>query len=446
MPTDPSNDRFDVPVPYNEGPYDEYVNNNFDTLAVEVPDSGPIPDRPAAGNEFAPDRYYATDEGIEYYNTGGTWEVLLSGAALALPGEIQQKIDAVAGSAGGTVLLDSTKVYDEGTEIHVKPHVTLDCLNARLEITGNHNGVFLDQGARLLNADIRVTASGAYDGDAVVLDVARAGKYGIQQDARTTVTGYIEHSGHFGQGETRESTGLALYPNSQGNGADGIGLGCTFDVAIYGFGIGIHGGPNGWVNAPDFTVDVQNCGTHLLIEGAFNSEVRGAFQPAGGSKYGIRTLPGSTTGSFIFIGSLWDSGNYDTAALDGENITVMGPINWSLVDNVSGDANQMGIMWRRGQMELMDFERGRRWQWDLTDQGVAFGEQGSVTYEVFDYDNNLITAQGADFHTQPRDLSTETPSIAGIIAVHDGSGTGGAIEVAVSQGDGSWLTMSGATL
>lgn len=76
MPTDQNNDRYPVNVPRGGEPYDQYINRNFDSLATDVPKSGPIADRPDASNEYAPDRYYATDEGVEYWNTGASWTSL----------------------------------------------------------------------------------------------------------------------------------------------------------------------------------------------------------------------------------------------------------------------------------------------------------------------------------------------------------------------------------
>lgn len=76
MPTDSNNNRYPVPVPFKGGPYDDDVNRNFDSLAVDVPDSGPIADRPDASNEFAPQRYYADNDGIEHFNTGSSWRAM----------------------------------------------------------------------------------------------------------------------------------------------------------------------------------------------------------------------------------------------------------------------------------------------------------------------------------------------------------------------------------
>lgn len=73
MPTDQNNDRYSVPVSRGGEPYDQYHNANFDALATEVPDRGTINNRPSASNSFAPNKYYATDEQIEYINTGTSW-------------------------------------------------------------------------------------------------------------------------------------------------------------------------------------------------------------------------------------------------------------------------------------------------------------------------------------------------------------------------------------
>lgn len=73
MPTDQNNDRYSVPVSRGGEPYDQYINANFDALATAVPDSGPLSERPDPSNDFAPKRYYATDDQIESINTGSSW-------------------------------------------------------------------------------------------------------------------------------------------------------------------------------------------------------------------------------------------------------------------------------------------------------------------------------------------------------------------------------------
>lgn len=76
MPTNENNDRYDVPVEYNGGPYDTFINQNFDDLAEDVPDSGTIANRPDAGQDFAPQFYYATDERNLYHNSGSQWTTI----------------------------------------------------------------------------------------------------------------------------------------------------------------------------------------------------------------------------------------------------------------------------------------------------------------------------------------------------------------------------------
>lgn len=78
MPTDPQNNYLPVKVPRGGGPYDDFVNNNFDKLTQNRVVSGPIADRPDPGL-WAPQRWYATDEQTEYFNTGSSWEVIDSG-------------------------------------------------------------------------------------------------------------------------------------------------------------------------------------------------------------------------------------------------------------------------------------------------------------------------------------------------------------------------------
>lgn len=112
MPTDPANDRYPVQVARGGEPYDQYINTNFDALATEVPTSGTLANRPAATGEFAPSRYYATDEGTEYFNTGTSWK------ALSLSPEIQAARDGhVSVIAQGTGVTDAIDPATTGTPV-----------------------------------------------------------------------------------------------------------------------------------------------------------------------------------------------------------------------------------------------------------------------------------------------------------------------------------------
>jgi hypothetical protein len=125
MPTNPANDRYQMPYEYGADNYDEGLNNNLDQLAVDVPAAGTLSDRPDAGQEFAPDRYYAVDKGNEYYNTGSEWQVVSSLSPSITVGKINaidyvldgdSIADAIANapSDGGTIVI--TQDYDPSVE------------------------------------------------------------------------------------------------------------------------------------------------------------------------------------------------------------------------------------------------------------------------------------------------------------------------------------------
>lgn len=121
MPTDPQNDRYPMDVPRGGGPYDDDLNTNLNKLAVDVPNSGPIADRPDPG-VWAPQRWYATDKDVEYYNTGSSWQSLgtdpttqiIPIAAGLTPG------DAIHPSSSSTPINDAINtVYETGNAGYV---------------------------------------------------------------------------------------------------------------------------------------------------------------------------------------------------------------------------------------------------------------------------------------------------------------------------------------
>lgn len=131
MPTDQNNDRFSVPVSRGGEPYDQYINANFDALATAVPDRGPVNDRPSASNDFAPNKYYAEGEEIDYLNTGASWRAFAipadgihaarAGYVTAIGADLGI-VDAVDPSGSSTPVQDAINLLpDGGGEIIIPP-------------------------------------------------------------------------------------------------------------------------------------------------------------------------------------------------------------------------------------------------------------------------------------------------------------------------------------
>lgn len=110
MPTDPNNDYTEIPVERGAGPYDQHVNTAMDTLAQDRVVSGPIADRPNPG-VWSPQRWYATDEHQEYYNTGSSWREVTPRYRLLSSFPTVQ--DAV--NHGAAIFIDGRYETDEGT-------------------------------------------------------------------------------------------------------------------------------------------------------------------------------------------------------------------------------------------------------------------------------------------------------------------------------------------
>lgn len=118
MPTDPDNTRYPAPFSTGEDGWGDDMSSNLDQLAVDVPDSGPIADRPSPSAEFAPDYYYATDEQRQYFNTGTSWRAMDARVRLLSTfGSVQSAVDWSKnnGTPAATVIVDGEYTTDEGT-------------------------------------------------------------------------------------------------------------------------------------------------------------------------------------------------------------------------------------------------------------------------------------------------------------------------------------------
>lgn len=259
-----------MPFERGEGPWNEQMDSNLDQLAVDVPESGSIGDRKNAGQPFAPQFYYAQEQGIWYYNTGSEW---LEIGAMRHPegttgAHIQAAIDDVAAAGSGVVALNPSRTYTTTNEIHLKPGVTLQCNHAEIQIDADVNGIFCDVGTNIQDAYLHVTA-GTNTSDCITLDTGRIdGGYG-GFDSAVKIRGTTIH------GEKTQATGLHCI--AVGNG---IGLGNQFHLAINQCGQAIHmDGQTSWINTSPVYCDIVQCERGILSTGSGgNIEYYGTMQ------------------------------------------------------------------------------------------------------------------------------------------------------------------------
>lgn len=409
MPTDPANDRFSVPVLYGEGPYDEHVNNNFDRLAVEVPKAGPIADRPNPGAAFAPERWYASDQHVEYYNTGGGWRKIDDrDGAIAPPGELQATLDAVAASGSdGYVRLQPGETYDEGAEISVWEGITLDCRGAAFVVSGNYNGLFVDNRAHIHGLDLNVTESG-YSSSAIVLDTTRASWGDYTRNRGVEISGRLHHSDDRSPG----SKGLDI----QAIGG-ALGIQNYIQLSIFTFERGISVTADTYVNGLRFHgCHLHSNGHHVYHEGTGTAEAEFATDiycvtQSGPNTTAVVTNETNTTSARL-IGEMWDVGTMDTAsgasAVDGNLVTIeTRDFMARPFADVSPNAGPGSVVfgWGNDRQTMIELDTATTWE-HVHDAGERRLTRDNTTVKT-------MTANG--------DVSLGTPGAGTIVRTPDGS-------------------------
>lgn len=144
MPTDPNNTRY--PAQYNQGEdgWGSGMSNNLDNLDVDVPQVGPLADRPDPTADQAPKFWYATGEGEyrQYVNTGTSWNAMDARVRLLSTfSSVQAAVDWSKNNApkAATVIVDGDYQTDEGT-ITLPNRVILrglGCHNSRIITTSS---------------------------------------------------------------------------------------------------------------------------------------------------------------------------------------------------------------------------------------------------------------------------------------------------------------------
>lgn len=410
MPTDPNNTRYPMQIPRGEGPYDDDLNAILDDLAVDVPDSGPIADRPAATNEFAPRWYYAADKQILYYNTGSSWQV---NSAFRYPaGTLGANIQAAINAAYETgwnsrVVLNPDVTYTTTAEIHLKEGVTLDCYNARIEVQADVNGIFCDHHTKLHNVNIRPTVS-SYTSDLIQLDTARAGKtYGAGGiNTAVHVDGLLHGGG-------TQATGLHCI----GDNGYGVGLGNRFRLTIDRCGQAIHmDGKDGWVNTSPVYCDIIQCERGIRTNGGGGHiEYYGSMQP--GNNYSKNAIVNNASGTLVFRGVIWDAHFFDGSEpiLQGSDITIHSPFcNIFAQEGYNSDGAPRQVIFDQNAsnpefMTIQDISNQAWYAFEFDNGDLIFSVHNGADLVKYQSDGG-ISHPNANFFLPYKDIQSDTPT------------------------------------
>lgn len=389
----------------------------------------------------------------------------VNGVLYAEPGEIQAKIDQHYDAGNDGVVKLYAQTYDEGAEIHVKPGVTLDFNGATLTVSGDHNGLFMDNRSAATNVNIHIEAGpDTFSSDAVVLDSSRI----IDSDAPRYENVYTQAGYELGNAK---NWGVSIDGQLRGNIA-GTGLALRaygpggiftnhINLDIYFFDVGIladDGGKGreykgGWINGVDIWTYLQ--GNRVQIDhqgdGGFNTMVYGHMQNGWNTDYQIRNQTTNDASSCTFVGQIWDSAGVNKSGLAGPNINVLTANHMAheLARN-SPEAEQGSITtsWHHNKRRVGQASTGDVWQWEYADDGLVLKQWGTGGLWQWERGGRVGPGDGGYLQLVPEDLSGRTPDDPGELAIDDGSNTNsGKMELAIGQSsNGEWYTMGGDTI
>lgn len=305
----------------------------------------------------------------------------------AAPGEIQSQIDALASAdVEGTVKLRPQQTYDPGAEIHVKPGVTLDFNSAVMDISGDHNVLFLD--GRCEVKDIAITVSNtSFSSSVILLSTARAGKYGHMAGTEVKAEGHIEGPGP-GNGS---GIGIHLLDDNT-SGSNGIGMGNRFRVDIESIPTAVKAdtGSDGWINAARFRGDYTHCKRYVHHIGSGNGAFTSTFNCDAQVTNGTVTAfeNGTTADSFLWRGQVWDVNNHiDTTngeyAIVGGGMTFVSEHAVSMREETDGGAS-MGYQFHPDMIRYVDYATSAHYRLDFhqSSNEVVFSRPGNVIWRA----------------------------------------------------------------
>lgn len=328
----------------------------------------------------------------------------LNSVLYAQPGEVQAKIDRVATSSDGgpkpnaVVKLLPQQTYNEGEEIWVKPCVTLDFNGALLEVSNDHNGLFIDNESKATNVNIVVTHDG-YASDVIVLDAKRTFDPEAPDWERAYGPDGMDTPGPGGIAQGGENNGVEIDGVVRGNTADGTGLALrpyagqgiftnNINLDIYHCGTGILADTSeGWINGVDIWSYLHNNRVQIDHVGdrQFNTMIYGHTQNGWYTDYHIRNRNTAGKGSCMFIGQIWDSAGVNESALAGPDINVItdGHMGREVTNNSpEAGPGTLATSWENGKQNVGVAETGDVWQWNYTGSGVELRKNGDPVWNA----------------------------------------------------------------
>ncbi|WP_436907990.1 hypothetical protein [Halosimplex marinum] len=384
-----------------------------------APTGGSTPSQtsePDADEESGPTEGRALDEGRVLY---------------AEPGEIQATIDEAAdGAGGGVVRLQAGRTYDGDAPVRVKPGVTLDCNRAVVEITGDHDGLFLDTGSTVVDGRIDVTADN-YSSSAVALDVTRSthGKYnaGDGRDTAATFEGHV-----LGNVDDVGGNGIELVSDGAAfeSVADaGITMGCRFAGTVAHFERGVRADVRngGWINSVRFDLELTGNRVGFLHtgtgDGLLLSDLYGAVQTSWHEgAVGVRNATDQP--SLTVYGRIWDADpDRSQHAVEGPGVTVVSDLAADHAATAADAEGSVGLDLRGGELRLVEYGSGSTLIVRPSDPGVVFETDGG-TRLLLGEDGQVRPQPGrAYFQMLGEDLSERSGTNWWELAVDDGTNT-----------------------
>jgi len=348
----------------------------------------------------------------------------------APPGAVQSTIDEVADDGEGVVRLQAGRTYDGDAPVHVRPGVTLDCNRAVVEIAGDHDGLFLDTGAAVVDGRIDVTAAD-YSSSAVVLDVTRSthGKYnaGGERDTSASFEGHV-----LGNVDDVGGNGIELI--SDGAAFEsvhdaGITIGCRLSGTVAHFQRGVRADVRngGWINSVRFDLELTGNRVGFLHtgtgDGLLLSDLYGAVQTSWHEgAVGVRNATDQP--SLTVYGRIWDADpDRSQHAVEGPGVTVVSDLAADHAATAADAGGSVGLDLRGGQLQLVEYGSGSTLTVRPSSPGVVFETDGG-TRLLLGEDGQVRPQPGrAYFQMLGEDLGERSGTNWWELAVDDGTNT-----------------------
>lgn len=299
----------------------------------------------------------------------------------------QSNIDLGRGNDTGHVYLQPDAEYDDGGEIHVKPGVILHGNGGTITHSGDHNLIFLDNGAhaRGLQLDVDHTLSTSAS-SAIVLDTTRSrdGKYSIDGssspvDSHATASGTI-----LGDGGGSDPTMHGLELNDDATEGP-ITIGCRFDLEIFAMNDALRFDSTNFINGVQFNGNITSCVTHIhhIGDSPAINKVNMVQQAAFNTD---QVIWNETSQDSVFLSrKSWDPSNSDNTAYRGPNISFFANTKANYGDHADGSSGVRALAIKNGSIYMTDVTNNEKWEFNN-------GFNGAM---------NIETSNGLQFQIKP---------------------------------------------